>query len=80
MGVTSVRLNPKEEKLVRILKDHYNCDTSTLMKRSLWEMYEDLIDKDLIEDFEKREKGKKTKFISYKELVAGARKSSPNSV
>ena len=58
MGVTSVRLNPKEEKLVRILKDHYNCDTSTLMKRSLWEMYEDLIDKDLIEDFEKREKGK----------------------
>ncbi len=64
MAVTSVRFNAKEEKIVKILKKHYNCDASTLIKKSLWELYEDIKDKEIIETFEKCEKGGKTKFIT----------------
>jgi len=42
MAVTSVRFNAKEEKIVKILKKHYNCDASTLIKKSLWELHEDI--------------------------------------
>lgn len=34
MGVTSVRFNKKEEKIINYLKEHPNCDTSTLLKKS----------------------------------------------
>ena len=66
MDVTSVRLNTKEEKL---LKDYYNCDASSLLKRSLYELYEDLKDKEIIESFEKTEKRKKPGFIKFEELM-----------
>lgn len=69
MGVTSVRLNQKEEKLLKLLKNHYNCDASTLLKRSLYELYEDLKDKEIIEQFEKKEKSKKTQFVAFEELM-----------
>lgn len=69
MAVKSIRLNDKEEKLITFLKEHYNCDTSTILKKSLWEMYEDVKDKEIIEDFEKKEKTKKTQFISFDELI-----------
>ncbi len=68
MGVTSIRLNQKEEKLLQILKDYYNCDASTLLKKSLYELYEDIQDKKVIEAFEKKEKSKKSKFVKFEEL------------
>ncbi|HOT20863.1 MAG TPA: DUF6290 family protein [Spirochaetota bacterium] len=68
MAVTSVRFNAKEEKIVKILKKHYNCDASTLIKKSLWELYEDIKDK-IIEAFEKCEKGGKTKFVTIDKMV-----------
>jgi hypothetical protein len=69
MGVTSVRLNQKEEKLLKLLKDHYNCDASSLLKRSLYELYEDLQDKEIVETFEKKEKAKKPQFIKFEDLI-----------
>lgn len=69
MGVTSVRLNQKEEKLLKLLKDYYNCDASSLLKRSLYELYEDLKDKEIIESFEKTEKRKKPEFVKFEELL-----------
>ena len=69
MAVTSVRFNTKEEKILKLLKDHYNCDASTLLKKSLWDLYEEIKDKEIIEDFEKREKGKKTKFVQIDDLL-----------
>jgi len=56
MAVTSVRFNSKEEKILKLLKRHYNCDTSVLLKRSLWELYEEIEDKKIIKEFEKKEK------------------------
>lgn len=69
MAVTSIRLNQKEENLLKILKEHYNCDASTLLKNSLKEMYEDLKDKIIIEQFEKKEKSKKSKFMNFEDLM-----------
>ena len=69
MAVTSIRLNQKEENLLKILKEHYNCDASTLLKNSLREMYEDLKDKIIIEQFEKNEKNKKSKFVKFEDLM-----------
>jgi len=69
MAVTSVRFNTKEEKILKLLKEHYNCDASTLLKKSLWDLYEEIKDKEIIEDFEKREKGKKAKFVQIDDLL-----------
>lgn len=69
MAVTSVRFNTKEEKILKLLKDHYNCDASTLLKKSLWDLYEEIKDKEIIEDFEKREKGKKANFVQIDDLL-----------
>ena len=68
MGVTSIRLNPKEEKLLQFLKDYYNCDASTLLKKSLYELYEDIKDNKIIEAFEKKEKSNKSKFVKFEDL------------
>ncbi len=69
MGVTSIRLNEKEEKLLNFLKEYYECDTSVLLKKSLWEMYEDIKDKEIIQDFEAREQGKETSFSSFEDIT-----------
>jgi hypothetical protein len=69
MAVTSVRFNAKEEKMLRLLKKHYNCDASTLLKKSLWDLYEDIKDKNIIEDFEKKERGSKVKFVTIDEII-----------
>ncbi len=68
MGVTSIRLNQKEEKLLQILKDYYNCDASTLLKKSLYELYEDIKDNKIIETFEAKEISSKSKFIKFEDL------------
>ena len=69
MGVTSVRFNKREEKIINYLKEHLNCDTSTLLKKSLWELYEDLKDKEIIEDFEKNENNGQIGFNTIDEIL-----------
>lgn len=68
MAVTSIRLNKKEEKVLNFLKEHFNCDSSTILKRSLYELYEDLKDKEIIDNFEKDIKNNNHNFIKYDEL------------
>lgn len=70
MAVTSIRFNAKEEKILKILKKYYNCDSSSLIKKSLFELYEDIKDREIIEEFEKKEKSGKTKFFTIEELVS----------
>ena len=70
MGVTSIRFNSKEEKLLKFLKDYYNCDTSTLIKKFLIDMYEDIKDREIIEKFEKKESKGKTEFVSFEDIIA----------
>ncbi len=64
MGVISVRLNPREEKVIKKLVDYYDENRSKLLKRSLYELYENIIDGNEIEKFKKKESSKKDK-ISF---------------
>lgn len=67
--MTSVRFNEKEGKILNYLKKHLNCDTSTLLKKSLWELYEELKDREIIEEFEKNEKDGKVSFNTIEEII-----------
>ena len=69
MAVISIRLNSEEEKMVSFLSNEYEKDKSSLIKYSLREMYEDFIDKKVIEDFEKKEKTKSILFINSEEIL-----------
>lgn len=68
MSVLSIRLNKNEEEMLKTLSAYYEEDKSTLIKHSLQEMYEDLIDKEEIENFEKREKKGKVTFYTSDEM------------
>jgi uncharacterized protein YeeX (DUF496 family) len=55
MAVISLRLNQKEEKMIDFLSDYYEQDRSSLIKYSLKELYEDIIDEQVINEYEKRQ-------------------------
>ena len=49
------------------LSNHFEEDKSTLIKHSLNEMYEDLVDKRVIDDFEKEESS--VHFVSAEDIL-----------
>ena len=69
MAVISVRLNTEEEKMISFLSEHFEEEKSSLIKHSLKELYEDIMDRKIIDDFEIKEKNKKVKFVSSQELL-----------
>ncbi|HRZ26575.1 MAG TPA: DUF6290 family protein [Spirochaetota bacterium] len=70
MAITSVRFNAKEEKILKMLKKHYNCDASTLLKKSLWDLYEDIKDREIVEDFENKEDKSETEFVTIDKIIS----------
>ena len=67
MAVVSVRLNEEEEKILSFLADYFHEDKSTLFKKSMYELYEDIQDIMFIENtIENREN---QEFISAEELL-----------
>jgi hypothetical protein len=69
MAVISIRLNSEEEKMITFLSDQYEKDKSSLIKLSLKEMYEDFIDKKIIDEFENKEKRRSVKYIKADEII-----------
>lgn len=69
MAVISIRLNSEEEKMISFLSDQYEKDKSSLIKFSLKEMYEDFIDKKVIDEFENKEKKRSVKYIKADEII-----------
>ena len=69
MGVASVRFNEQEEKALEYLKEAYHSDTSSLIKRALWELYEDSRDREVIEEFEEREAREAVEFETIEDLL-----------
>jgi len=59
MAVISLRLNQNEENMVKFLSKYYEQDKSSLIKYSLNELYEDIIDKGIITEYETKEKNGK---------------------
>jgi hypothetical protein len=69
MAVVSIRLNQNEEKMVKFLSNYYEQDRSSLIKHSLKELYEDIIDKQVISEYESKEKNGEIKFIDSSEIL-----------
>jgi hypothetical protein len=69
MAVISLRLNQAEEKMVSFLVNYYEQDKSSLLKYSLKELYEDIIDKQIIDEYEAKEKTGEIKFIDSGEIM-----------
>jgi predicted DNA-binding protein len=69
MGVISVRLNKDEDKILKRLSEYFHVDRSTLIKKSLVELYENMKDMEMIESFEKKEKRGKVSFTSAEDIL-----------
>ena len=69
MAVISIRLNQTEEKMVNFLSEYYEQDRSSLIKYSLRELYEDIIDRQVISEYEADEKNGKIRFIDASEVL-----------
>ncbi len=69
MGVISVRLNKDEEKILKKLSDYYQADKSTLVKKSLFELYENMVDLDIVNKFEAKEKKGKISFLTAEDIL-----------
>ena len=68
MAVVSVRLNEKEEEILNYLADYLHEDKSTLFRKSLFEMYEDIQDIKFVEQYIENTVKKARTFISGDEL------------
>jgi predicted transcriptional regulator len=69
MGVISIRLNKDEEKILRKLSKHFHEDKSALVKKSLFELYENILDLDEIEKFETKERKGKASFFTAEDIL-----------
>jgi len=69
MGVISIRLNKDEEKILKKLSEHFHEDKSSLVKKSLFELYENVLDLDEIQKFEARERKGKSSFFTAEEIL-----------
>ncbi|MDA3955758.1 DUF6290 family protein [Oceanispirochaeta sp.] len=67
MAVISVRLNEDEEKILAFLSEYFHEDKSSLFKKSMYELYEDIQDIKFIEDH--IENKENPEFISAEDLL-----------
>ena len=69
MAVVSVRLNDEEEKILEYLAEYFHEDKSTLFKKSIYELFEDIQDIKFIESYIDSTRNKEKKYISADELL-----------
>jgi hypothetical protein len=55
--------------MVDFLSNYYEQDKSSLIKYSLKELYEDIIDKQIITEYETKEKNGEVKFVDSNEII-----------
>jgi len=69
MGVISIRLNKDEEKILQKLAEHFHEDKSALLKKSLFELYENVVDLDEIRKYETKERKGKISFFTAEDIL-----------
>ncbi len=69
MAVISVRLNEEEERILEYLSEYFHEDKSTLFKKSMYELYEDIQDIRFIESYISNDKKKSKIFLRAEELL-----------
>ena len=70
MAVISVRLNKDEEKILNYLSEYFHEEKSTLFKKSLFEIYEDIQDIKTINNYIEQSLIEKPKYITGDELFS----------
>ncbi|MBC8413491.1 MAG: hypothetical protein ISR96_03860 [Nitrospira sp.] len=63
------KFNKDEEKILKKLSDHFHEDKSTLIKKSLIDLYENVQDLNEISKFEAKEKKGKVSFSSADDIL-----------
>jgi predicted transcriptional regulator len=69
MGMISIRLNKEEEKILKKLSEHFHEDKSALVKKSLLDLYENVMDLDAIKKFETKERKGKVSFFTAEDIL-----------
>jgi hypothetical protein len=67
MAVTSIRFNQEDEKIINFLRKTLNSDTSSVVKRALYDLYEEIREREIIEEFEVRESESEVHFSTLDE-------------
>lgn len=68
MAIVSVRLNEEEEKVLNYLADYFHEDKSTLFKKSMYDLFEDIQDIRFVDNYRRKSKKKKPEYITGDEL------------
>jgi predicted DNA-binding protein len=69
MAIVTLRLNDEEEKILELLVKYFDADKSKILKEAMWDKFEDLRDREIIEDFEKKSRIGKVQFASADDLI-----------
>lgn len=69
MAIVTLRLSDDEEKILEMLVRYFDEDKSKILKDALWDKFEDLRDREIIEDYEARSKAGKVEFGSADALL-----------
>lgn len=69
MGVISIRLNKDEEKILKKLSEYFHEDKSALVKKSLFELYENVTDLNDIKKFEAKERKGGASFFTAEDIL-----------
>ena len=69
MAIIALRLNQKEAEMIDFLSNYYERGKSSLIKYSLKELYEDIVDGEAIANYEKRENTGGVSFVSSKDAL-----------
>lgn len=70
MAMISIRLNTEEEKMIDFLSQHYEEEKSSLIKHSLKDMFEDLVDRKVIDEYETKERTEEVTFFSADQILS----------
>ena len=62
-------MNKDEEKILRKLSEHFHEDKSALVKKSLFELYENILDLNDIKKFEAKEQKSKVAFFTAEDII-----------
>lgn len=69
MAIVTLRLNQEEEKVLEKLVEYFDEDKSRILKEAMWDKFEELRDRELIEDFERANRAGKIQFGSADDLI-----------
>jgi hypothetical protein len=68
MAIVSIRLNDKEEEVLEYLTEYFHEEKSSLLKKSMFELYEDIQDIKFVDTYFEKKGFNKKNFISADKL------------